>query len=65
MFSYFGKIAAVAAFATPLVFGAPAPAPAHHHKIRNPAATDVIKDSYIVVYNTEITAAAITVRFTD
>lgn len=58
MFSYVGKLAAVAALALPLVFGAPAPA--HPLKIRNLSATDVVKDSYIVVYNSDVTAAAIT-----
>jgi hypothetical protein len=56
MVSYLAKLAAVAAFAIPAVLGAPAPAP-HHLKIRNPAATDVIKDSWIVVYNEDVTAA--------
>lgn len=56
MFSYLGKLAAVAALAVPLVLGAPAP----HLKIRNPHATDIVKDSYIVVYNNNITAEAIT-----
>lgn len=57
MFSYLGKIAAVAALAVPMVFGAPAPA--HHHKIRNPEARDVVPDSYIVVYNKDVTSAVV------
>jgi hypothetical protein len=57
MFSYFTKIAAVAAVAIPMVFSAPT---THHHKIRNPLAEDVVANSYIVVYNSDVTSAAIT-----
>src|ERR1700760_4872371 len=55
MFSYLGKLAAVAAFIIPTVIGAPA----HHLKLRNPTAIDVVPDSYIVVYNTDVSAESI------
>jgi oryzin len=57
MASYFAKLAAVAALIAPLVFGAPTPAP--HLKIRNSEARDVVADSYIVVYNKDVTADVI------
>jgi len=56
MFSYLGKIVAVAALAVPMVFSAPT----HHLKIRNPLAVDVVPDSYIVVYNSDVSAETIT-----
>lgn len=57
MFSYLGKLAAVAAVAIPLVFSAPTP---YQNKIRNLDTVDVVANSYIVVYNNDITAEAIT-----
>lgn len=59
MASYLTKLAALAAVVAPLVFGAPVPAP-HHLKIRNPLAEDVVQDSYIVVYNTDVNATMVT-----
>lgn len=56
MLSYFSKIAAVAAIAIPMVFAAPT---AHHYKIRNPEAEDVVADSYIVVYTKDVTPEVI------
>jgi len=53
MVSYLGRIAALAAFIVPAVFAAPAPV---HLKIRNVEERDVVKDSYIVVYNKEVNA---------
>jgi len=55
MFSYLTRLAGLAALAVPLVFAAPA----QHLKIRNALTTDVVPDSYIVVYDSDITAAAI------
>jgi subtilisin family serine protease len=57
MASYLTKLAAIAAVVAPLVFGAPAPT--HHLKIRNPLAEDVVQDSYIVVYNTDVNATMV------
>jgi hypothetical protein len=57
MVSYFTRFLALAAALAP-VFGAPATAP-HHLKIRNPQAEDVVPDSYIVVYNSNVDAATI------
>lgn len=57
MVSYLGRLAALAAIVAPIVFAAPAPA---NLKIRNIDAPDVVKDSYIVVYQTDITTAAFT-----
>lgn len=51
MGSYFGMLAASAAVIAPAVFAAPAPTNA---KISNLGATDVIPDSYIVVYNEDV-----------
>ncbi|KAH7403226.1 peptidase S8/S53 domain-containing protein [Cadophora sp. MPI-SDFR-AT-0126] len=56
MVSYLGRLAALAALVVPAVFAAPAPA---NHKIRNVDARDVVKDSYIVVYQKDVTAAAL------
>lgn len=58
MTPYFAKLAALAAVAVPFVFAAPAPHPGHL-KIRNMEATDVVPDSYIVVYHNDINATAI------
>lgn len=56
MVSYLGRLAAVVAFAAPLALGAPTAAPAHI-KIRAPAINaEVVADSYIVVYNKDVTA---------
>ncbi|KAJ5037329.1 uncharacterized protein L3040_007505 [Drepanopeziza brunnea f. sp. 'multigermtubi'] len=55
MVSYIGKLVALAAVVVPAVFAAPAPAPANL-KIRNLEARDVVKDSYIVVYNPAVEA---------
>lgn len=55
MVSYLGRLAALAALVAPIVFAAPAPA---NLKIRNVDARDVVKDSYIVVYQKDISAAA-------
>ncbi|KAH7319419.1 peptidase S8/S53 domain-containing protein [Rhexocercosporidium sp. MPI-PUGE-AT-0058] len=55
MVSYLGRLAALAALVAPAVFAAPAPASANL-KIRNIDARDVVKDSYIVVYQKDITA---------
>ncbi|KAH8793270.1 peptidase S8/S53 domain-containing protein [Hyaloscypha finlandica] len=57
MVSYFTRFLALAAALAP-VFGAPATAP-HHLKIRNPQAEDVVPDSYIVVYNSNVDAETI------
>lgn len=54
MVSYLGRLAALAAV-LPAVFAAPAPAPVNL-KIRNLDARDVVKDSYIVVYNRDVNA---------
>jgi hypothetical protein len=56
MVSYLARLIGVAAIALPLVFGAPAALPL---KLRNPAATDVIANSYIVVYTSGVSASAI------
>ena len=56
MASYFTRFVALAAAIAP-VFGAPAPA--HHLKIRNPMAADVVPDSYIVVYNSDVDSTMI------
>jgi len=56
MTSYFTRSVALAAAVAP-VFGAPAPA--HHLKIRNPMAADVVPDSYIVVYNSDVDSTMI------
>lgn len=58
MVSYLARIAGVAALALPLVFGAPAPS-AQQLKIRNPAATEVVPNSYIVVYEKDVAAETI------
>lgn len=52
MVSYLGRLAALAAI-LPAVFAAPAPV---NLKIRNLEARDVVKDSYIVVYNNDVNA---------
>ncbi|TVY81643.1 Subtilisin-like protease [Lachnellula suecica] len=57
MAPYLAKLAALAAVVAPFVFAAPATHPGVL-KIRNIDATDVVPDSYIVVYNNDITAAA-------
>ncbi len=57
MVSYFARLVALAAV-IPAVFAAPAPA-AHHLKIRNPEASDVVPDSYIVIYNHDVNATMI------
>jgi len=57
MATYFTRFVALAAAVAP-VFGAPAPAP-HHLKIRNPEATEVVPDSYIVVYNDNVDSATV------
>lgn len=54
MATYLVKLAALAAVIAPGVFGAPAA----HLKIRNFEATDVVSDSYIVVYNDQVSSAA-------
>lgn len=54
MVSYLGRIAALAAVVIPAVFAAPAPV---HLKIRNVEERDVVKDSYIVVYNKQVNAS--------
>lgn len=51
MVSYLGRLAALAALVAPAVFAAPAPA---NLKIRNLDARDVVKDSYIVVYQKDV-----------
>lgn len=53
MVSYLGRLAALAALVAPVVFAAPAPASANL-KIRNLDARDVVKDSYIVVYQKDV-----------
>ena len=58
MVSYLAKIAGVAALALPVVFGAPAPSPLNL-KLRNPAATEVVPNKYIVVYEKDVAASAI------
>lgn len=58
MVSYLGRLAALAALVAP-IFAAPAPAGANL-KIRNLEARDIVKDSYIVVYQKDISAAAFT-----
>ncbi|KAI9646143.1 Subtilisin-like protease 2 [Ciborinia camelliae] len=57
MASYLTILTALAAVFAP-VFGAPAPAAVPHPKVKIPTATakDIVADSYIVVYNTDITA---------
>ncbi|KAF4631808.1 hypothetical protein G7Y89_g6315 [Cudoniella acicularis] len=55
MAPYFAKLAALAAFIVPLVFAAPTP----HLKIRNAEATDIVPDSYIVVYKNDVSAETI------
>lgn len=57
MVSYFTRLAALAAV-IPAIFAAPSPA-AHHLKIRNPEAVDVVPDSYIVVYHSNVNASMI------
>ncbi|KAF8849436.1 putative cuticle-degrading protease [Acephala macrosclerotiorum] len=52
MVNYFTRLAALAAV-IPAIFAARAPS-AHHLKIRNIDATDVVPDSYIVVYNDDV-----------
>jgi hypothetical protein len=52
----FAKLATLAAFIAPLIFAAPT----SHLKIRNSGARDVVADSYIVVYNKDVSAAVIT-----
>jgi oryzin len=51
MVSYLAKLAALAAV-LPAIFAAPTTPP--HLKIRNPAAKDIIPNSYIVVYNDDV-----------
>ena len=58
MVSYLARIAGVAALALPVVFGAPAPS-AHQLKIRNPDATEVVPNKYIVVYEKDVAAETI------
>ncbi|CAG8980146.1 hypothetical protein HYALB_00013501 [Hymenoscyphus albidus] len=57
MAPYFAKIAALAAIVLPFV--AAAPTSTHHLKIRNVDATDVVADSYIVVYKQDVSAEVI------
>lgn len=54
MLPIFTRLAALAAV-LPAIFAAPAP----HLKIRNSHITDVVPDSYIVVYNSGINSTAI------
>jgi subtilisin family serine protease len=56
--SFILRLAAIAAVVAPAIFAAPTPS-APHLKIRNPEATDVVPDSYIVVYNSDINATSI------
>jgi len=58
MVSYLARIAGVAALALPVVFGAPAPS-AHQLKIRNPDATEVVPNKYIVVYEKDVAPKSI------
>ena len=58
MASYLTKLAALAAAIIP-VFAAPGPH-AGHLKIRNADATDVVPNSWIVVYHNDVNASAIT-----
>lgn len=58
MVNYLAKLAALAAVIAPLVFAAPSPHPGTL-KIRNIEATDVVPDSYIVVYNDDVSAEVI------
>ena len=51
MVSYLTKLAALAAI-VPAVFAAPTTPP--HLKVRNPSERDVVKNSYIVVYNDDV-----------
>ncbi|TAQ86894.1 hypothetical protein B7494_g4801 [Chlorociboria aeruginascens] len=51
MVNYFAKLATLAAVVLPLIFAAPT-----NLKLRNADATDVIENSYIVIYNTDVTA---------
>lgn len=51
MVSYLAKLAALAAV-LPAVFAVPTTPP--HLKIRNPMERDVVKNSYIVVYNDDV-----------
>ncbi|RDL33329.1 Subtilisin-like protein [Venustampulla echinocandica] len=53
MAPYLAKLAALAAVIAPLVFAAPA----SNLKVRNSDATNVVPDSYIVVYNDQVSAA--------
>lgn len=53
MVSYIGRLAAAAALVVPAVFAAPA---ANNLKISNPNAKDIVPDSYIVVYNPEVSS---------
>ncbi|CZT04410.1 hypothetical protein WAI453_011465 [Rhynchosporium graminicola] len=55
MVSYLGRLAALAAVVVPAVFAAPSPV---NLKIRNLDARDIVKDSYIIVYQKDITAEA-------
>jgi hypothetical protein len=56
-FPFVAKLATLAAFLLPLAVGAPTPD--LNLKIRNPHATDIVADSYIIVYNKDVTAAEI------
>lgn len=55
------RLAIVAAAALPLAHSAPTPATANL-KIRNPHATDVVENSYIVVYKEGVSAEEISVH---
>jgi len=58
MVSYITRFATLAAVILPAIFAAPVAQP-HLLKIRNADATNVVKDSYIVVYNDDISSAQI------
>ena len=52
-FPSLGKLAVIAAAVLPFVSAAPT---AHHHKIRNAQAKEVIPNSYIIVYHENVSA---------
>jgi hypothetical protein len=52
----FAKLAVLAALIAPSIFAAPT----SHLKIRNSGARDVVADSYIVVYNKDVSTDVIT-----
>jgi hypothetical protein len=53
MVSYLAQLAALAAI-IPAIIAAPTTSSPPHLKIRNPMERDVVKNSYIVVYNDEV-----------